>query len=244
MNIAFGNHAFAAQQFMRQEGILADEYTALPWDRLRRQCMNIKDENAELDQAIAQNDQHEVRDALCDIRVFALGAAHYMGWDICKDRETIGVSPEEAGIIQLLTPWLPHVALVAGYIRLMHNIENFNYTAVQSDLRVLLEITELAALKLGIAREVVDADMKVVVAADMSRFIKDEADRQATIAMHAAKGVSAVYFEGTYPTCIMKSAIDQPDAPKGKFLKSASNQQPEFAPLTSFNIQARCHGDR
>lgn len=62
----------------------------------------------------------------------------------------------------------------------------------------------------------------------MTRFIKDDADKQATQALHAANGVTDVYFEGEYPTMVMKSASDQPDAPKGKFLKSASYKQTVF----------------
>lgn len=73
-----------------------------------------------------------------------------------------------------------------------------------------------------------DADMAAVVGGVMTRFIKDEADKAATIAKHAANGITDVYFEGEYPTMIMKSASDQPDAPKGKFLKSASFQEAVF----------------
>lgn len=76
-----------------------------------------------------------------------------------------------------------------------------------------------------------DADMATVVDGVMTRFIKDEADKAATIAMHAAKGVVDVYFEGEYPTMVMKSSRDQSDAPQGKFLKSASYHEPLFAPL-------------
>jgi hypothetical protein len=74
-----------------------------------------------------------------------------------------------------------------------------------------------------------DADMHTVVDAVFTRFIKDDADKAATVALHAAKGVTDVYFEGEYPKMVMKSASDQPDAPKGKFLKSASYLQPIFA---------------
>ena len=73
-----------------------------------------------------------------------------------------------------------------------------------------------------------DQDMNSVVDGVMTRFIKDEADKQSTIAKHAAKGVTEVYFEGEYPVMVMKSAVDQPDAPKGKFLKSASYSEPVF----------------
>jgi hypothetical protein len=38
--------------------------------------------------------------------------------------------------------------------------------------------------------------MQDVISGVMTRFIKDEADKEATIALHAAKGVTDVYFEG------------------------------------------------
>lgn len=78
-----------------------------------------------------------------------------------------------------------------------------------------------------------DRDMDSVVGAVMTRFIKDDADKAATVARHAAEGVTDVYFEGEYPTMVMKSASAQPDAPKGKFMKSASYSEPTFYdPLT------------
>lgn len=83
-----------------------------------------------------------------------------------------------------------------------------------------------------------DADMNAVVDGVMTRFIKDEADKSATIAKHAAAGVTDVYFEGEYPTMVMKSASDQPDAPKGKFLKSASYREPVFPLLEREKPQA------
>jgi hypothetical protein len=70
--------------------------------------------------------------------------------------------------------------------------------------------------------------MQDVISGVMTRFIKDEADKEATIALHAAKGVTDVYFEGEYPKMVMKSASDQPDAPRGKFLKSASYVNTQF----------------
>lgn len=73
-----------------------------------------------------------------------------------------------------------------------------------------------------------DRDMESVVSANMTRFIKDEADKQATIAKHAAKGVTETYFEGEFPLMVMKSAVAQPDAPVGKFMKSASFSEPVF----------------
>jgi hypothetical protein len=76
-----------------------------------------------------------------------------------------------------------------------------------------------------------DMDMQAVVGGVMTRFVKDQADLEATIDMHAKKGVHHVYTEGTFPTMILKSGSDQPDAPKGKFLKSASYKEATFYQL-------------
>lgn len=76
-----------------------------------------------------------------------------------------------------------------------------------------------------------DADMNAVLDGVMTRFIKNETDFAATLNMHNAKGVTEVYREGDYPTMVLKSATDQPDAPQGKFLKSASYTNTVFPPL-------------
>lgn len=73
-----------------------------------------------------------------------------------------------------------------------------------------------------------DMDMQEVVSAVMTRFIITPDDRLDTMMKHHSKGVTDIYFEGDYPRMIMKSGSDQPDAPKGKFLKSASYREPEF----------------
>jgi hypothetical protein len=44
-----------------------------------------------------------------------------------------------------------------------------------------------------------DADMLAVLQGVMTRFIKDDADKAATIAKHADAGVTDVYFEGNTP---------------------------------------------
>lgn len=166
MNTAFGN----------PQG----DVTSIDWARVRKQCLNITDELAELFVALgadrasvkalaealkwAASKQINpvapdgVRDALCDIHVFGYGAHHLMGVDA-------------------------------------------------------------------------DADMGAVIDGVMTRFIKDDADKEATLAKHAAAGVTHVYFQGEYPLMVMKSGTDQPDAPKGKFLKSASYREPLFVAL-------------
>jgi hypothetical protein len=76
-----------------------------------------------------------------------------------------------------------------------------------------------------------DRDMQSVIDGVMTRFVKDPSDLDATIAIFNAKGVTQTYTEGEFPTMILKSAVDQPDAPKGKFLKSASYQPTKFYEL-------------
>lgn len=159
MNTAFGNPKGDAQN--------------IDWPKILNQCKNLFDEYCELliglgmpaEKLMELRSAHQkyvvglnfdnepdveaVRDALCDIQVFDLGAQHLMGYD-------------------------------------------------------------------G------DNDMDDVVDGVMTRFIKSPEDRCRTMELHHAKGVTQVYFEGEYPKVVMKSAVDQPDAPKGKFLKSAS----------------------
>lgn len=167
MNTAFGNPRGNACDFLPMPDILSEtetHFNVVPWSRLEDQIASIEDEYRELmgypdtgqRGALGMRDLDGVRDGLCDIMIFALGAYHFLGLDA-------------------------------------------------------------------------DADMRTVTLAVMTRFIKDDADKQATIAKHAAKGVTDVYFEGVYPTMIMKSARAQFDAPKGKFLKSASYREPVFA---------------
>jgi hypothetical protein len=166
MNTAFGNPKGDSE--------------SINWDKVRNQSKNIFDEYLELLKGLGLNDQdlailsrahktatafskdfsnppdvEAVRDALCDIQVFDMGAQHLMGYD-------------------------------------------------------------------G------DRDMEDVVNGVMTRFIKSPADKFATQKLHAAKGVTDVYFEGEYPEMVMKSSVDQPDAPQGKFLKSASFKQTVF----------------
>lgn len=85
-----------------------------------------------------------------------------------------------------------------------------------------------------------DNDMDKFLDEAMTRFIKNDADKDATIAMHAAKGVKEIYFTGSYPTMLMKSAVDQPDAPKDRILNSASFKPANYSPiLDSIALQCR-----
>lgn len=75
-----------------------------------------------------------------------------------------------------------------------------------------------------------DRDLASVIDGVMTRFIKDDKDKLASTLLHAANGITDVVFEGEYPYVIMRSNSDQPDAPKHKFLKSASYTDTVFYP--------------
>lgn len=77
-----------------------------------------------------------------------------------------------------------------------------------------------------------DADMNAVLDGIMTRFCRDAVELQATLDHWSANGVSQTYIEGEFPKMVVKSAEDQLDAPKGKFLKSVGYRKPVFAQLT------------
>lgn len=120
-------------------------------------------------------------------------------------------------------------ALVEQFLKDIENVPCCNIPDMEKVRDALRDIVVFADGGTHIAGYDGDQDMRSVITGVMSRFIRDEDDKQATIAKHAAKGVTDVYFEGEFPTMIMKSGSDQPDAPKGKFLKSASYSEPVFA---------------
>lgn len=64
----------------------------IKWDKIKNQCKNILDEYEELLDALAKKDSTEVRDALCDIMVFTLGAYHLMGYDANRDMAAVYTS--------------------------------------------------------------------------------------------------------------------------------------------------------
>jgi hypothetical protein len=225
MNIAFGNPAPEA---------------GFEWFRIEKQCKNIKDEVNEMAAAEAAKNTDGMRDANCDVRVFAIGAAHLMGMDLKGALENFGTTYE----IELLAAAMALESLdrfVFVYRQLMKCINDRDLLTTMSTLCVLMKVSDAYADLHGFPTQ---KDMQAVLTGVMTRFIKDEADKIATVAKHKAKGVTMTYFEGMYPTMIMKSAEDQPDAPKGKFLKSASYAEPVFAPLQSIAEPARRSTDK
>lgn len=86
MNQAFGNPAGNPLYFLLSPGTPEGEAA---WAKLKRQCGNIAKEYEELQTALAARDLDKVRDALCDINVFSLGAHHFMGIDADVDMAAV-----------------------------------------------------------------------------------------------------------------------------------------------------------
>jgi hypothetical protein len=128
MNEAFGNRAGCPEDFdpitaADGSGVFHDEPS---WARLKRQCENI---GGKLDNNLEQGDGHingevkelllaierrdvlGVRDGLCDIMVFALGAFHFMGYDADADMQAVldGVmtrfSRTQAELVDTVEKW-------------------------------------------------------------------------------------------------------------------------------------------
>lgn len=59
------------------------------WEMLDKEAEMIQSELDELKQAIKERDINEVRDALCDIHVFAYGTHHKIGYNADADMHTV-----------------------------------------------------------------------------------------------------------------------------------------------------------
>lgn len=218
MNAAFGNHS--------QDIEKAVSY-----------IKSISDELNELALAI-KTDSHpqlpEVRDALCDIQVFAYGAL-YLLRDV-KNPYTIVDDFVSACITHIqYTGELSDDNLYMHYVITGISLAVKSLLDPPEDKDVyLIRVHGLSSI-IAMCREVqyklgvdVVEDMSSVITGVMSRFIKDAEDEEKTVSLHYAKGVMDVVFAGNYPYKVMYSNSDQPDAPKGKFLKSSSYSSPVF----------------
>lgn len=76
-----------------------------------------------------------------------------------------------------------------------------------------------------------DRDMASVLDGVMTRFCRTQEELDETRAKFAAKGVTETYTQGEFPKLVLKSAVDQPDAPKDKFLKSVGYTDTVFYPV-------------
>lgn len=222
------------------------------WSRIQSQVKNVRDEYNEMIDAISELNVIQTRDSLVDIKVFAHGAIHLMGYSFEDFADEVDafydivsakaaqLNPEHS-VLATISAWASENAL-----DLLSQIEKVEKAATAENLNNLVvslahvcaisTVLQVRVLKVDVAKE-----MDAVIDGLMTRFVKDESDEIATYAKHnkafhahyaknnmAVTGDLEVYFVGEYPVRVMKSSVDQPDAPKDKFLKSASFKEPVF----------------
>lgn len=227
MNLAFGNPYPARRQFYGEDPAI----TEAAWGKVKNQLKNVWDEVTELMDAVQKKSVKDIRDALCDIRVFLYGGFHFMGHNF--DRDT-------AVNNNVMKDMLRDMNVTAAYTTLqnlmMSQVKRQSYDGTVGAIRLMLWYTDFVGEYIGIEEYQRYEDMRTVITGNMTRFIKDEADLTKTKEKFLAKGVMTFYTQGVYPTMILKSAADYPDAPKGKFLKAVSYTEPQFDPLPNEDV--------
>lgn len=220
---------------------------AINWSKVKKQCLNIFDEIKECESALAAQHSINFRDGLCDVQVFAYGGVHFMGYCEQTFNEFVVTNYEQKFSEEFYAlPKTEKLQRMGEALQELKNETDRLHKAI--DQEAPGEVLHRLGLVIGFAQHVqlvlridVEADMAAVLDGLMTRFIKDEVDEGNTYNKHnkafhkhytdkgeTAPGQLQVYYEGEYPNRIMKSAVDQPDAPKGKFLKSASFKEAEF----------------
>lgn len=216
MNVAFGNPK--------------GDPESPNWSRITKQCSNIKSELAELQTAIEAMRLEGIRDALCDIKVFAMGGLHFMG----VENPLLKVSsvPSRFPILDTTTLLTLKGGLGLRFETLMeqlgHDRNSERYFDVGCLLIVLIADASVIQAMIGAYP---DADMHAVIDGVLTRFCRDEDELEATKYKYHKLGVK-YYVEGVFPEVCLKSTEDQGDEyPKGKFLKSVGYRLPIFPAL-------------
>ena len=214
MNVSFGNPK--------------GDPAKLDWQRITKQCSNIKSELRELRTACEAKHKADVRDALCDIKVFAMGGLHFMGQ---SDPAPVVFSRGRYSAIDWDVLGLANNYLDDLFNSLMKNLTCLDEESTWLISSILGWIVEAVSnIQAGIGADP-DADMHAVIDGVLTRFCRDEAELQATKLKYDTLGVK-YYVEGVFPEVCLKSAEDQGDEyPKGKFLKSVGYRLPVFPAL-------------
>ena len=203
------------------------------WMRLEKQCASIEDEIREARDAAIESDFDEVRDGLCDVRVFACGAEYFLGLDYAEralgaGMNPIRVDPSNPSFGQILDFYLPELDRLFSDV-LMPAIAARDLDSVIDALQHINTTAFLAQVHLGVDPQ---EDMHNAIDGVMTRSCEDQADLQATLDFWENEKGLEVYVVGEFPNKAVKSAKDQPDAPQGKFLKSASTRKPVYRQYT------------
>lgn len=214
----------------------------LDWERLSKLLPNIRAETNELKAAIEANDIDGIRDALCDIRVFALGGLHALGYmefilsPFCNHTQdtlphtnaspfsSTSVRPAEATLVDLQVSTLKDIECRIKDPALLGSL-----------VTPLLCLDRCVAYTQWECGFLHDSDMRAVIAGVMTRFCQNQQQLEATCRRYGDEGIEFT-VHGEFPNVYLKSAHDQGDEyPKGKFLKSVGYSQPVFAPIGGGN---------
>jgi hypothetical protein len=207
----------------------------LDWQKLERQVINIGTEISEARTAIASKDLDKLRDALCDIRVFAYGAFHLAGDSDSHINRLIvegtekqpKFTPFEASKWRDLSDDIDQIGII------LFNVSKgtaFKHKeGLDANLKKLLTLTLNVHYQMNINAA---RDMRSVISALYSRFCQDSDSLILTLSKYKDLEVE-VYHEGDFPRVCVKSARDQVDKhgdklPKGKFLKAHDFTEPVF----------------
>lgn len=220
------------------------------WEKIEPQCKNILDEIKELETAFAvlksvgkdyeklEEAFTHVRDAFCDIKVFAHGAIHIIGAptdgsfssEIYVNPRVEGKQLQSREIVAILKTYYSIIMSIIESSKINEGRDIFNVlnTKWLTDTLIEFIVTTTYLQRLLYIEPL--KDMRSVIDGVMTRFCRDEDELQETIEKWKNKGVIETYVEGEFPNKIVKSSKDQPDAPKGKFLKSVRYSEPVFEP--------------
>lgn len=221
MNVAFGKKACPLGAYPSLE-------------RLKPQVLCIEEEIDELADAFRDSDINLVRDAICDILVFAFGVGHLGGFNAFDGvAGDVDFELEEGGYIRRLR---------RCYNSMLSTVEameqapepGFDYSDVfflTAHTHALVNTALEAALYFGL--NLVD-DMNSVYESNMTKFCRDLGEIERTIAKYRDIGVTVVPT-GEFPRAYVVADREQEDIngktyPAGKFLKGVGFSEPAFKP--------------
>lgn len=232
------------QQVSSMNLAFENPFGGVNYERLKSQCENLLDECNELRKAIQEKNIVEVRDAACDIAVFAFGALHLMGVDYNgtahKRHDFIRITAKE----EIMDMWDRLADQTYNfddmYSNLMIEIEYISDEDMNPYAQGAKELCEMIQFSASIYHVLneenhpcsFEADMTQVYESNMSKFCKDEKELKATIAKYDKLGVKTIVC-GEFPRKFLRSAETQvvqgTNYPAHKFLKGVGFFAPVFA---------------
>lgn len=191
----------------------------------------------------------DVRDALCDMKVFAYGALHMLccssysfDCDSVLSVPTVAISANSSKCLLdrffevVVTDFDLNAAatVTSTFAQYLSNSAKYEellpVNLVISTKFAILNFINMATQYQHMLGVCPIKDMTSVIDGVMTRFCENEIVLADTVLFWKNKGVTKVYMEGDFPKAYIKSSEDQPDAPKGKFLKSTTTRNPIFSP--------------